>query len=188
MNSEKTNADSKVLVTVFEDMETAVKAVDALNKAGVPTNKIELVTHDLQEESPDVETPKVHETTTTSLIDSAEKWGAVGAGSGVAMGLLTAVLTPFPGAFIGMIIMGGMTGAIMGGMAGVEHAEEDDSVDLPTADEYEQLLQSGHKLVVVHGTHEKMLQAKDAILHLPFIHHHMHPIHGHEFHEHPTHD
>jgi hypothetical protein len=188
MNSEKPNVGPKALVSVYEDMETAAEAVKALSDAGFSTDKIELVTHDLHEESPDVETPKVHETTTSSLIDDAGKWGAVGAGSGAAAGLLAAVLTGFPGIVIGMIIMGGVTGAIMGGMAGIEHAEEDDAVNLPTPDEYEQLLHNGHKLVVVHGTHEEMMQAKDVISHLAHIHRHLHPLHGHEFHEHPSHE
>jgi hypothetical protein len=178
----------KALVTVFEDMETAVEAVKALNEAGVATDKIELVTHNLHEESPDVTTPKVHETTASSLIDSAEKWGAAGAGTGAAAGLIAAVITGFPGIALGMIIMGGVTGALMGGMAGVEHAEEDDSINLPTTEEYEQLLRNGHRLVVVHGSHDEMLKAKDVISHLARVHEHIHPFHGHESHEHPSHE
>ena len=84
--------------------------------------------------------------------------------------------------------MDNVTGAIVGGMAGVEHAVEDDSVNLPTIDEYEQLLHDGHQLVVVHGTREEMLRAKDVIAHISYIHNHLHPIHGHEFHEHPSHE
>jgi len=82
--------------------------------------------------------------------------------------------------------MGGVTGAILGGLAGVQHSIDDDAVDLPTPDEYEQLLTLGYKLVVVHGSHEEMVRAKDAICNLPYIHNHLHPIHGHEFHEHPS--
>lgn len=186
MNTEKPNNSPKAMVAVFEDKVTAVEAVKALHDAGFPTEKMELVTHDLHVESPNVETPKVHETTATAVIDSAEKWGAIGAGTGLAGGVLAAVLTGFPGIVIGMIIMGGVTGAIVGGMAGAEHAVEDDSVNLPTTDEYQRLLHDGYQLVVVHGTHDEMLRARDVISHLSCIHNHLHPMHGHEFHEHPS--
>ena len=186
MKSNQPNVGPKALVTVFEDMETAVEAVKVLHQEGFPSGKIELVSNDLHEESPYVETPKVHETTGTSVVGSAGNWGAVGVGAGAAAGLLAAVLTPFPGIAIGTIIIGGITGAFVGGIAGVAHAMEDDTVNLPTPDEYEQLLDDGYKLVVVHGTHEELLRAKDAISHMPYIHKHLHPIHGHEFHEHPS--
>jgi hypothetical protein len=101
---------------------------------------------------------------------------------------VTAVVTAFPGVALGMIIIGGATGAFVGGMAGIDHAEEDDAVNLPTPDEYEEFLHHGKHLVVVHGTHEETLRAKDVISHIPFVHNHIHPIYGHEFHEHPEHD
>ncbi len=186
MNSPNQNTNHRALVTVFEDKPTAVAAVQALHEAGFSTAQMELVTHDFHIESPDVDTPKVHETTTTSLIDAAERWGGVGLASGAAAGLITAVLTPFPGAAIGMLVIGGVTGAILGGMAGVEHAVDDDSVDLPTIKEYDQLLRDGHQILVVHGTHEDALRAKGVIAHLKRVHEHVHPIHGHEFHEHPS--
>ena len=84
-----------------------------------------------------------------------------------------------------MIVIGGGIGGLVGGMAGVEHAIEDDAVNLPTIEEYDERLHSGHHLVVVHGTHDEVMSAKDVISHLPFIHDHLHPIHGHQFHEHP---
>ena len=53
-------------------------------------------------------------------------------------------------------IMGGVTGAIMGGIAGVEHAVEDESVNLPTIEEYEKLVKEGNFLVVLLGTEEEI--------------------------------
>lgn len=186
MSTKNTDHETKALVTVFEDLETAVGAVKALHDAGFGTDKIELVTSNLHEASPDVSTPKDHETTASSLVESAEKWGAVGAGTGAAAGLVAAVVTGFPGIILGMIVMGGVTGAMMGGMAGVDHAVEDDSVDLPTLKEYEQRLHDGQKIVIVHGPHDDMLKAKEVIAHLPRVHEHLHRLHGHESHEHPS--
>lgn len=187
MTHEETHGP-KALVTVFEDLATAVNAVTALHDAGFSMEKIELVTHNFHEESPGVATPKVHETTASSLIDSAENWGAAGAGTGAAAGLVAAAITGFPGIALGMIAMGGVTGAIMGGIAGVEHAEEDVAVNLPPIEEYEKLLDSDHKLVVVHGTHDEMLTAKEVISHLSRVNEHIHRLHGHDSHEHPSGD
>ncbi len=177
----------RALVTVFEDERTAVEAVVALHEKGFASDDMELVTHDLKAESPDVKTPKENETTSQRLIAAAEKWGAVGAGSGTAAGLIAAVLTGFPGLAIGAILMGGVTGAFMGGMAGLEEANEDDSVDLPKPEDYEKLLHSGHQIVVVHGNHEDVLRAKEVICDLPYVHQHLHAIAGREFHEHDSH-
>ncbi len=179
----KNEASPKALVTVFDDLETATNVIQKLVDSGFDQQKIELVTHHIKDEAPEVETPKVHETTGSSLIDSAEKWGGAGAATGLALGLLTG----FPGLALGMAIMGGVTGAIVGGMAGVDHAVEDDSVDLPTLDEYEQLVKNGDKLVVVLGEHDDVMRAEETINNMLHVRSHIHPVHGHQYHEHPAH-
>jgi hypothetical protein len=182
MNTKQPNPGPKALVTVFEDPQAAKEVVEALHANGFSLENIELVTHDVHSEAPEVTTPKVHETTATSLVESAAKWGGVGAG----IGALAAVVTGFPGIGLGMIIMGGAVGAFTGGIAGIEHACDDDSVDLPTLDEYEQMVRNGHALVVVLGTHDEAMRAENVIGELPHIHQNIHPSHGHEFHEHPA--
>ena len=150
MNTE-TEKSKKALVTVFGDLDSAERVIEKLFKSGFPKEQIELVAHHVADEAPEIETPKDHETTESSLIDAATKWGGVGTGAGLAAGLFV----PFPGLALGMAIMGGVTGAIMGGIAGVDHAVTDDSVELPTLDEYEQLVKNGDKLVVILGSHEQ---------------------------------
>lgn len=172
----------KALVTAFEDLETAQTAVKKLLDQGFDSKQIELVTHSVAAEAPEIETPKVHETTSSSLVDGALEWGTLGTG----IGAIAALVTPFPGLALALIGVGGLTGAIVGGMAGIEHAVEDDSVDLPTVDEYERLVINGHSLVVVLCNHDQAMKAEEVIESLPAIHRHMHAIHGHEFHEHPA--
>lgn len=181
MNTQS-NSEPKALVTVFENPATAKEVVTALLASGFSLEKIELVTHDVRSEAPEVSTPKVHETTATSLVEGAAKWGGVGAGIGV----LAAVVTGFPGIGLGMIVMGGAVGAFTGGIAGIEHAVDDDSVNLPTLEEYEQMVNNGHALVVVLGTHDEAMKAESCIQELPHIHRNIHPLHGHDFHEHPA--
>ena len=48
-------------------------------------------------------------------------------------------------------------------------------------------MDNGHTLVVVLGSHEEAMKARDVISQLPFVHNNIHPLHGHEFHEHPAH-
>ncbi len=172
----------KALVTVFEDLETAKLAVENLHGAGFSLKQIELVTQDFQREAPEVCTPKTHETTASSLLEGSIEWGTVGAG----IGAVAALIVPFPGVALGMIVMGGVTGAFVGGLAGIEHANDDDTVNLPTEEEYERFVSEGYSLVVVLGTHDDAVNAKNIISEIPAIHSHTHPVHGHEFHEHPT--
>ncbi len=173
----------KALVTVLDDMETANQVVEKLVRSGFDKRKIELVGHDIADEAPEVETPKVHETTESSLIDGASKWGGAAAGTGLAIGLLTG----FPGLALGMAFMGGVTGAIVGGIAGVDHAVEDESVDLPTLDEYEHLVKNGEILVVVLGEHDEVMRAEEIVKSMVQVRSHIHPVHGHLYHEHPAH-
>ncbi len=182
MNS-KTQQGPKALVTVFDDLETATSVIEKLIESGFAKEKIELVTQHIADEAPEVETPKIHETTQSSLIDGAAKWGGIGAGTGLAIGLLTA----FPGLALGMAIMGGVTGSIVGAISGVDHAVDDDSVDLPTLEEYEQLVKNGDKLVVVLGEHDEVMRAEKIVKDMLHVRSHIHLVHGHEYHEHPAH-
>jgi hypothetical protein len=182
MKSEQSVSASKALVTVFDNLETAKNVVEELHSAGFSLDKIELVTHSVHDEAPELTTPRIHETTASSMVDSATKWSGVGA----ATGLLAAVFAPFPGLGLAMIFMGGLAGAVVGGIAGLDHAIEDDSVDLPTLDEYEQLVETGDSLVVVLGNHEEAMRAEAIVKNMYDVRSHIHVMHGHQYHEHPT--
>ncbi|HMO15070.1 MAG TPA: hypothetical protein PKD64_13220 [Pirellulaceae bacterium] len=182
MKANESKLGMKALVTIFEDLPTAEAVIKQLCESGFSPDKLELVTHDVKTESPEMQTPKVHETTGTSLVDSAAKWGGTGFGTGLLAGLFTG--NPILAG--GMAAIGGMTGMIVGGMAGVEHAVEDDSVNLPTLSEYEQMVRRGRCLVVALGSHDEVMRAKAIMNEFPNLHYHMHLLHGHEFHEHPT--
>ncbi len=185
MAAKQSGTEPKALVAVIDELDTAKHVIETLHSQGVPLEKLELVTHDVHEEAPEINTPKVHETMATSLIDNAAKWSAVGAGLG-ALGGLAAIATTFPGLALGMVIMGGVTGGIVGGLAGVEHAAEDDSVDLPTLDEYEQYVKNGYALVVVLGSHDEVMAAEEIVKKTPHVSSHVHLVHGHAYHEHPA--
>jgi nucleotide-binding universal stress UspA family protein len=171
----------KAYVTVFDDLSTAKRAVETLHAAGFSLDKIELITRNVHGQAPDIETPQDHETTGSSMFENATKWGSVG----TAAGALSIVFVPFPGLVLGMMAVGGLTGAIMGAVIGVEHAVEDDSVDLPTLAEYEELVRHGKCLVVVRGTHNEVSEVKSIINEMHATRSHLLTLHGHESHEHP---
>jgi hypothetical protein len=175
---------SRILVAVFEDLESAANAVSALKEAGIPEDRMELVVRDVREELPELHVDTNRETAESSLIEDAEKWGSLYMGAGAAVGLIYSLLAPFPGVVLGMMYLGGVSGAIMGGMAGLDRAAADDSINLPGLEEYQQLLANGHKLLVVHGTHEEVHGAKELILQRPHVASHLYVVRGHRFHEH----
>ena len=182
MKSDQTESVSKALVTVFDNLDTAKNVVEELHAAGFSLDNIELVTHNVYDEAPEVTTPRNRETTASSMVDGAAKWSGVGA----VTGLLAAVFAPFPGLGLAMVFMGGLAGAVVGGIAGIEHAIDDDSVDLPTLEEYEQLVESGDSLVVVLGTHEEAMRAEETVKNMYDVRSHIHVLHGHQYHEHPA--
>lgn len=182
MAESKSSTAAKALVTVFDDLDTAKTVIEELHEAGFPVDKIELVTHSVEEEAPEVTTPKDHETTATSVVEGAAKWS----GFGAATGLLAAVFAPFPGLGLAMIFMGGLTGAVVGGIAGLQHAIDDDAVDLPTLEEYEELVKTGDSLVVVLGSHDEVMHAESIVQNMTDVRSHIHNLHGHQFHEHPS--
>ena len=173
------------LVTVFEDLPAAGRAVAALQDAGFQPNQLELVTYGVAQQSPELDSPLHPESTFSSLVSEAERWGLVGLEAGAIAGVI-AVVTAFPGVALGMLIAGGLTGGIVGGVAGIEKAVLDDQINLPTPSDYDQLLNQGKKLVVVLGTHEEAVAAKDVLANTLSIQGQLHPIWEHQFHEHPA--
>lgn len=173
------------LVAVFDDLSAAGDAVAALQASGYPIGQIELVTYGVAEQSPELDMPLRAESSVDRLVSEAEKGGSMGLKIAAAAGVMATTIT-FPGVAIGMLIVGGLTGLVIGAVGGLEEAGMDDSVDLPTPAAYERLLADGKKMVVVLGSHEEVLVAKEVLRRLPSIQGHFHPILDHLFHEHPT--
>ena len=104
----------------------------------------------------------------------------------VLSGVTAAALTASPAMAIGAMIYAGMAGFIYGGVGGIDKADLDDSVNLPTPAEYQQLVNDGNSLVVVCGTHDELMRAESLMKDMPSEGSHLHRVHGHLFHEHPA--
>lgn len=183
--SKHSESSRVALVTIFEDLPAAARAVAALSSAGFSSPQIELVTFGITEQSPELDTPIAPQSTAGSMVGAAGKWGLFGLEAGAIAGVLAAV-TAFPGMALGMLIAGGLTGGIVGGVAGIEQATLDDRFDLPQPGDYERLLSEGKKLVVVLGSEAEAAAARDVLAQLPSIQGHLHRIGEHKFHEHPA--
>ena len=170
----------KAHVTVFDDLNTAKQAVEKLHAAGFSLDKIELITRNVHGQAPDIETPRVHETTGTSVAENAAKWGGMGAAAGALLNRLRTVSR----VGVGHDGRWWHHGRSHGCGRGVEHAVDDDAVDLPSLEEYEELVEQGKCLVVFRGTHKEVLDAKSIINETYGLRSHILSLHGHEFHEH----
>ncbi len=185
MNTQAQHPQWHALVSVYDDLEMAKKVVEQLLAAGFPAERMELVTSSLQRECPEVETPNVRATTGSSMASGVVQGAKLGLGLGAGFGIVASVLTASPGLLLGALIYGGMTGGFMGGIAGVENAVDSDEVNLPTREEYQEMLEAGDCLVVVCGTHDELQRAHAIVEHNPDALTQLHPMHGHLFHEHP---
>lgn len=186
MTSHVANLNAHTLVSVFDDFETAKRVFENLRSQGFTGDKIELVTHSLRAECPEVETPKVHETTSSVLEKGAVQGAGIGLGLGAGFGVAAAALTASPGMAVGAMIYAGLAGALVGGIGGADKADLDDTVNLPTIDEYQRLLDEGHSLVVLYGSHEELQRAENFVKSIPDAESHLRRLNGHLFHEHPS--
>lgn len=187
MKSMLPDGNPKALVAVFDNLEAAKTVVDRLHSEGFPFDKIGLITSSMKDECPEIETPKVHETTASSASSGAMKGAGIGLGVAAGFGAAAVALTASPALAVGAMIYAGLTGALIGGMGGIDQADLDDSVNLPTPEEYQRLLNEGNNLVVVGGTHEELARAEAIVKNMPHADSHIHRLHGHLFHEHPSH-
>ncbi|HMP81009.1 MAG TPA: hypothetical protein PKD54_16250, partial [Pirellulaceae bacterium] len=151
MNSMIQQQQPHALVVVFDNLLTATQVAIALHDAGFSATDMEVITYGVDQEMPGDNRQDALETTGSSMLSAALKWGGVGLGAGATAGVVALAITSSPILGMGMIVVGGLTGAVMGGVAGIEHAVLNDSVDLPTAAEYRQLVLDGFNLVVLRG-------------------------------------
>ncbi len=185
MNLKSENLNSRVLVSVFDDLETAKSVIENLNRQGFSPQKVELVTRVVRNDFP--ETEPAQETTSSVLATGAVKGAGIGLGIGAGFGVAAAALTASPALAVGAMLYAGFAGGLIGGMGGADKADLDDSINLPTHDEYQRMLDEGNSLVVVCGTHEEVQRAETIVKDMPNAAGHQHRLHGHLFHEHPSH-
>jgi hypothetical protein len=187
MSAQQSSSVSHALVAVFNDLETAKSVVEQLHASGFDLGRIQLVTGNGTGEFPELETPPGGPTTTSSIASGAMRGAKMGLAAGSGFGIVASVLTASPALLFGALIYGGVTGALVGGIGGADDADIDDSVNLPTREEYQEMLDGGDNLVVVYGTHAELQRAHGLMEHDPDAVTHVHRVHGHLFHEHPRH-
>lgn len=186
MSQKPIESVTRALIAVFEDTEIAQSVVSHLHQNGFAHNRVGLIIWDVVREVPQVKTPKFHETTMSKAETGALQGAGIGIGVAAGFGAAAGALAASPAIAIGAMIYAGFAGALIGGMGGVDKADLDDSVNLPSPQDYQILLDEGKSLVVVGGTHDELMKAEAIIKNLPHASTHLHRLHGHLFHEHPV--
>ena len=144
--------NQQCVVAVFDSLKTAKEALNALETAKIPAECVSLVTHSVEDQTPQTETMQYGDDTASDA--------AKGAGVGGLFGLLLAApLLAIPG--IGLMLIAGplamgLTGAIVGGflgsMAGWGVSED-------RVAEYEQQVREGAVLIVVNGDPQEVAKS-----------------------------
>lgn len=173
------------LVMVFDDLPSAEQAAQQLQQSGFSRERLELVASSVGGEPAGIDTPDVRETTASVVASGAVDGAKLGLGMGAGFGIAASILTASPGVLLAALAFGGLTGGLLGGIGGVDRADADDAVNLPTREEYQGLLAAGKVLLIVAGEHRELQRAHQLLGHDPDSVAHLHPLHGHTFHEHP---
>lgn len=122
--------------------------------------------------------------TSGSMISASLKWGLLGFALGGLGGLVMGMATSSVLIGIGMPLIGGLTAIIYGAVAGVDNATIDDSVDLPTANDYRTLLQNGGALLVLRGNEHELTRARDCMTADRLSVSNLLTVRGHTYHQH----
>jgi uncharacterized membrane protein len=144
------------VVAVYDSLDKARHAIQMLEEAHVPHDRISLVTHDIHRQ--------VDDERTMQFGDKSESNAFKGAGFGGLFGLLLgAPLLAIPG--VGPILLAGplaagITGAIVGGFLGSMSGW---GVHTDHIREYEHRVRAGAVLVVVNGTPQEVADAQRAL-------------------------
>jgi hypothetical protein len=99
---------------------------------------------------------------------------AAGAGKGAAMGAAAGlVLVAVPGIGLAAVLGGALGGAFIGGIAAID--EGDRSINLPSLDQYRQMLAEGQALIVAYGDETLRLDVEHWLKAAGAIHTYQHP-------------
>ncbi|HEV7886300.1 MAG TPA: general stress protein [Acidimicrobiales bacterium] len=151
------------IVAVFDDVETAQKAVDALRGAGIPEGRLSVLTRG--DEQPESASPEDLAEASNTAGAGLAKGAVVGGGAGALLGALggaLAIAIPGFGTALGIgMLAGAVSGAVAGGTAGALWAGFERMWDMG----YRDLLAGGGVLVAVHTDDPAEAEEARRILH-----------------------
>ena len=156
-DSRPVGAGDHAVIAVFPDLAAAEQAVIALAKKDFPVDRISIVGKDMESEIRISGFVTTGDVAGPSAATGAWVGGLFGVLSGAAMLFIPGigplvVLGPLAAAAVGAAegaLLGGAVGALLGHFVAKKH--------LP---KYEELVRTGHYLLVVHGTEEEVARAQ----------------------------
>ncbi len=149
-----------------------------------PQEGIEMVVFRESEDAPVGFDEITTKTTSGSMISASMKWGLIGLALGGVGGIVMGIATSSALIAFAMPLIGGLTAIVYGAVAGVDNAVQDDTVDLPTALEYQSLVQNGGALIVLRGNTDELAQARDTMTADRLSVSNLLTVRGHTYHEH----
>lgn len=159
--------DYECVVAVYENADQARVAVHILNRSDLPTEQVSLVTAHL-EDKPELEAE-------LNYGDDSLRDAFIGVGLGGVLGMLTGSgVAAIAGGGVALVagpLAGLATGAIVGGLLG---GLEGWGIHRSHVRHYEQLVNSGHALVVVHGKPLEIAEAHRLLKQIPCKELHVH--------------
>jgi hypothetical protein len=174
---------SQLMIAVFEELELAKQGAVALRGVGLLPQNIQVVNQTLTEQTPGENELGFRETTSGSIIAGSQKWGGFGLLLGAILGAIVSIFLSNIIVGIVMTLVGGLTGAWIGSIGGMDNATRDDSVDLPTTEEYRQMMKEGCTLLSVRGSPQDLTLACQTISDAAEVKVGLRSVHGHVFHK-----
>ena len=136
----------EVVVGVFDSHEDASRVAASMRGSDMRVQKISRVDPTSPSFMPEIAYEEIEEVDASNVTDGALLGGAIGAGSGL-------LLFAFPGLNIAAPIVGGLEGAWIGSIDGIDEANR--GVELPNQEDYRQMLKDGKSFVVVADVESK---------------------------------
>lgn len=144
-NIQPTEDQSKpfeVVIGVFETHEDASRVAASLRGPDVQVRKVSRNDPAAPDQLPEIVYEDLDQVQGHNVAKGTMLGGAIGFGSGL-------IFLAVPGLNVAAPIAGGLVGAWIGGVAGIDEAKR--GVELPNAEDYRQMLAAGKSFVVIAG-------------------------------------
>jgi len=136
----------EVVVGVFSTHQDASRVAASLRGPDMQVQRVSRTDPAVPSQMPQIVYDEIEDVEANNVANGAMLGGAIGAGSGL---LLFAV----PGLNVAAPIAGGLVGAWIGGIAGIDEANR--GIELPNQADYRKMLSEGKSFVVIAGDESK---------------------------------
>lgn len=155
MQQKQTNGGSQkieAVVGIFKNPEEASRVAASIRSPELSVQRVSRRNPAADNEMPNIVYDDIEQLSASNITKGVVQGGAIGAGSGLLlMGVpILNVLAP---------VAGGLAGAFIGGVAGVDEANR--GIRLPGSEDYQRKLAQGKSIVVISGDESTRLECEN---------------------------